>query len=125
MPDQRLGLIDYGQCRALQPAFQLNLAKLIVAVAEHADDTTLANAMRATGVTTVNDNEEFLAFFARILFGRFEARFMDHSIHRKLHKADRFKDWPTDLFLVVRTVTLLRGLSMCLQHVPCVADEWS
>jgi len=68
MPDGRLGLIDYGQCKRLDVRSQKSIARLIAAVAENAPDEELAEAARAAGITTFNNSSAFLATFSKFLF---------------------------------------------------------
>lgn len=67
----KLGLIDYGQCKRLNPDERARVAKLIVSVADDASDEVIAANLRAMGIKTKNDSTEFLAKFAKLMFGPF------------------------------------------------------
>ena len=80
-PSSRLGLIDFGQCKHLTSQEQAKVARLILAVANGESDGAIVTAFRAMGVEMKNDSTEFLASFAKLMFGRFEPHHMDHSWH--------------------------------------------
>ena len=120
----KLGLIDFGQCKRLTRQEQAQVARLLVAVANHETDDDIATAFRALGVQTKNDNTEFIAKFAKLMFGPLQSYHLDHSWHRALHKQDTVTYFPNQLSMVYRTSMLLRGLALSLQLNPSVCDLW-
>lgn len=66
-----MGLIDWGQCKRLDVDERARVAQLIVSVADGASDDVIASNFRAMGIKTKNDSTEFLAEFARLMFGSF------------------------------------------------------
>ena len=123
-PSTRLGLIDYGQCKRLTPQEQVQVAQLILAVANKEPDLAVATAFRNLNITTRNDNTEFLANFGRLMFGPLLPKYMDHDWHRKLHQQDQVLYFPKELSMVYRTSLLLRGLAVSLQLNYSVGDTW-
>lgn len=127
-PTNQLGLIDYGQCKRLGPSEQVRVAELLLSVANNESDEQIAAAFRRLHVQTKNgDNSpettHFLAEMARLMFGRFETKHLDHAYHRKLHKMDRIMS-VKELSMVYRTALLLRGLAVSLQVNPSVSEQW-
>ena len=120
----KLGLIDFGQCKRLTRQEQAQVARLLVAVANNETDETIAAAFRAMGVVTKNDNTEFLAKFAKLMFGPLQSYHLDRSWHMALHKQDAMTYFPNQLSMVYRTSMLLRGLAISLQLNPSVGDLW-
>eukprot|EP00980_Cylindrotheca_fusiformis_P002614 scaffold618_cov130-Cylindrotheca_fusiformis.AAC.18 len=120
----KIGLIDYGQCKQLTPNERIQIAKLILSIANHESDEKVANHFRDMGIRTVNNSTRYLAEFGRLMFGCFEAKHLDHSWHRELHMEDRVLYFPRELSMVYRTSLLLRGLAMSLQFNPNVGEEW-
>lgn len=120
----KLGLIDFGQCKQLNNKEQVSIAKLILAVANKQSDNDIAKAFRELGIKTKNDSTDFLANFARLMFGEFQVEYLDHSWHAKLHKSDKVLYFPKELSMVYRTSLLLRGLAMSLQINCSVSDQW-
>eukprot|EP00977_Amphora_coffeiformis_P013491 scaffold3571_cov176-Amphora_coffeaeformis.AAC.7 len=120
----KLGLIDFGQCKRLTRQERAQVARLLVAVANNETDDTIAAAFRDLGVRTKNDNTEFLAKFAKLMFGPLQSYHLDHSWHRALHKQDAVTYFPNQLSMVYRTSMLLRGLAVSLQLNPSVGDLW-
>jgi len=123
-PNAQLGLIDYGQCKRLTPQEQVSVANLVLTVADDATDDEIATAFRNLGVRTANDSSEFLATFARLMFGRLKPEHLSHSWHARLHAMDRILYFPNELSMVYRTSLLLRGLGMALQVNCSVGEEW-
>lgn len=119
-----IGLIDYGQCKQLTPAERVQVARLIVSIAEKQSDDVIAENFRTLGIKTKNDSTRFLADFGRLMFGSLEAKHLDHRWHKDLHKEDRVLYFPKELSMVYRTALLLRGLAMSLQFNPSVGEVW-
>jgi hypothetical protein len=84
----------------------------------------VATHFRSLGIQTKNDSTEFLAKFARLMFGSFKPEHMDHSWHESLHKEDKVIYFPKELSMVYRTSLLLRGLAMSLQLNVSVGEQW-
>jgi aarF domain-containing kinase len=122
--NNQLGLIDFGQCKRLSEDERVRIARLILSVANNESDEQIATAFRQLNIRTKNDSAEFLAMFARLMFGPFEAQHMDRSWHRKLHAMDRVTYFPTELSMVYRTSLLLRGLALSLQTNASISEQW-
>ena len=117
-------MIDYGQCKRLTPPERVQVAQLILSIAEKEPDEVIADHFRSLGIKTKNDSTRFLADFGRLMFGSFEAKHLDREWHKELHKEDRVLYFPKELSMVYRTALLLRGLAMSLQFNPSVSDMW-
>ena len=120
----KIGLIDYGQVKRLEPEERVRVAKLILSIADKESDESIASHFRNLGIKTKTDSTRFLAEFGRLMFGSFEAKHLDHEWHKELHKEDRVLYFPNELSMVYRTALLLRGLAMSLQFNPSVGEEW-
>lgn len=119
-----VGLIDYGQCKQLTPEERCKVAQLILSVSRNEPDEVIADRFREMNVGTKNDSTEFLASFARLMFGPFEPKHLKHSWHMNLHKLDKITYFPKELSMVYRTSLLLRGLAVSLQHNFSICEEW-
>jgi len=122
--EPKIGLIDYGQVKRLNPEERFKIAKLILSVANKESDESIAGHFRNLGIKTKTNSTRFLAEFGRLMFGSFEAKHLNHDWHRELHKEDRVLYFPNELSMVYRTALLLRGLAMSLQFNPSVGEEW-
>mmetsp|Transcript_23374 Transcript_23374/g.52996 ORF Transcript_23374/g.52996 Transcript_23374/m.52996 type:complete len:595 (-) Transcript_23374:118-1902(-) len=120
----KIGLIDYGQCKRLEPREQVDIAKLLLSIANDEPDADIARNFRRLGIKTTNDSTEFLAEFGRLMFGSLQPRHLDHGWHRRLHDLDRVTYFPKELSLVYRTALLLRGLAMSLQTNVSIGEAW-
>jgi predicted unusual protein kinase regulating ubiquinone biosynthesis (AarF/ABC1/UbiB family) len=124
IPSEKLGLIDFGQCKRLTSQEQLAVAKLILSVANNESDIAIANNFREMGVKTKEDSTEFLANFSRLMFGSLTLDHMDHKWHMNLHKMDQMLYFPKELSMVYRTSLLLRGLAISLQINCSISEQW-
>lgn len=123
-PSTRLGLIDFGQCKRLTPQEQVGIAQLILSVANEESDELVASAFRGLDIQTKNNSTEFLASFARLMFGPLQPQHMDHAFHNKLHGMDSVVYFPKELSMVYRTSLLLRGLALSLQVNSSISEKW-
>jgi aarF domain-containing kinase len=124
MPDGRLGLIDYGQCKRLDAPMRAALAGVIVAVAEGASDAQVASAFRKTGFRSVNDDERFIATVARLMLSRIDPAMLRGKARRELFAGDKIQTFPPDLMSVWRAVALLRGSALSLRCNISPAERW-
>jgi len=122
--ERKLGLIDFGQCKRLTSTEQVQVARLVVSVAKEESDEKVAAAFRGLGIQTKNNSTEFLAKFARLMFGPVHSYHLDHAWHKELHKQDAVTYFPNQLTMVYRASMLLRGVAISLQMNVSVADEW-
>eukprot|EP00040_Diaphanoeca_grandis_P013955 m.70541 g.70541 ORF g.70541 m.70541 type:complete len:546 (-) comp24239_c0_seq2:163-1800(-) len=124
MEGDKLGLIDYGQCKRLDKTARRNIAACIVAVSEGHTDEEVATAMRNVGFKTKNDNASFYASFAQLLFGHIQVEMLDPAWHVALNKKDRIVTFPPEMIMVYRVAALLRGLALSLQYDISIGDAW-
>ena len=120
----KIGLIDYGQCKRLTKKERVQVAKLILSIANQESDEEIALHFRNLGIQTKNDSTPFLAEFGRLMFGSFQPKHLQHSWHKELHQTDQVVYFPKELSMVYRTCLLLRGLAMSLQFNPSVGEQW-
>ena len=125
MSDGRLGLIDYGQCKRIEPSERLAIAHFVLAIAEARPRKEIADALRGCGMTTKHDSDEFLADFGGLLFGKLEQKHMQREWHMRLHKADSIVLFPPSLIMLYRMATILRGLALTLRYNVSVAEHWA
>ena len=120
----KLGLIDFGQCKRLTSQEQYQIARLLVSVANNDSDEIIASNFRVLGIETKNDSTEYLAKFAKLMFGPLQSYHLDHSWHKELHRQDAVTYFPNQLSMVYRTSMLLRGLAVSLQFNVSVGELW-
>lgn len=100
MADGRLGLIDYGQCKRISPDERLAIARFVLAVADRRPPSEVAGALRACGMVTKNDSDQFLHDFGGLLFGKLEPRHMQREWHHTLHASDKIERFPPSLIML-------------------------
>jgi len=120
----KLGLIDYGQCKRLEPDERRRVARLIVSVANGESDEKIASNFRNLGIVTKNDSTRFLSSFARLMFGKFQDEHLKRDWHKSLHEEDQIVYFPNELSMVYRTSLLLRGLAMSFQINVSIGEKW-
>lgn len=107
----RLALVDFGQSKELTPANMLRAASVIVAVASRSDEAIL-KACRAAGLRARATSPKHIVASAYILFDTRmdipEARPSPALL--KLGQSVWVSTFPQELFMVMRVVTILRGL---------------
>jgi aarF domain-containing kinase len=123
LPDGRLGLIDYGQCRRLTPETRNGLARLIIAISDD-DAVAIHDCFTKLGLRTQNNDVYFTAHLAKLIFGKLEAKFFDRQFHVDLHARDKVERFPPELFFVYRCSSLIRSLAFSLRHDVSVAEHW-
>lgn len=128
LPDGRVGLIDFGQCRQFSAAERRGLARLLLAVARPPSseaDAEVADAFLATGVRTKNSDARFLAQVPRLMFCSLRAEWFERGHLAEILRRDRIEHLPLHLVMAYRTAMLLRGLCLVLQENASVADAWA
>lgn len=133
LPDGRVGLLDFGQCRRLSFEERANLAQLVVALNAPADDadrdSRVASAFAATGVRTKENDDRYLALLPQLIFGNIRGSWFDSESRESqelkaiLH-SDHIEHLPPHLVSLMRMVALLRGQCLALQENVSVAELW-
>lgn len=124
MPDGRLGLIDYGQCKRLDASSRARIARLVVAVADRAPDAHVADTFRDLGIRTERDDDAFIASLARMLLSRVDGAMLRSRERRALMRSDRILSFPPELVALARATALLRGSALALRCNISPAEQW-
>jgi predicted unusual protein kinase regulating ubiquinone biosynthesis (AarF/ABC1/UbiB family) len=119
-PQLSLGLIDWGQSCQLSRQTQTRFARLIVELSQpHPRDSSIATALRATGLRFErmgSEEEVFLARAARLVFS---SEVVDGAAFRLFGSDSIFSDngvleIPADLVFLIRTIQIQRGIASAL-----------
>ncbi|GLI67120.1 hypothetical protein VaNZ11_011328 [Volvox africanus] len=127
MEDLQVALVDFGQSKQLSAASRSRYAMLVAAMAVRDDDLVLAVAGEL-GLVIDNCSDAFAAVAAYILFDTRmdfpEAHMgpMDPEAHE--FRSAKVPSLPQDLFMIMRTITLLRGLLCSLKVDVSSAQLW-
>lgn len=124
-----VALLDYGQVKHLPDSLRLGYANLILAIAD-SDPLRASQSYKELGIETlsmcVDEQEEFLKLAQRMFDTRLPpgvtvlSPFSDESSLKKV----AVKSFPEELFCVLRTIQLLRGLSVGLGINYSCAEQW-
>jgi len=133
LPDGRVGLIDFGQCKRLTDEQRADFAQLFLALANapslvgtsKAADDRIAAAFEATGCRSVKSDAHFLALLPRLMFGSFQQEWFEPGYLKQVLTRDRIETMPSHVVMAYRASMLLRGLCLTMQHNVSVADAWS
>ncbi|KAJ7524682.1 hypothetical protein O6H91_17G016100 [Diphasiastrum complanatum] len=125
----KVALLDYGQVKELPDGLRLGYAKLVSALAS-GNPYKMEESFKDLGLQTGAKAEEDPVSFRHLAMLLFDTKlppgmktatpFGDETILKKV-SVDNF---PKDLFFVLRTVHILRGLSMGMGISYSAAEEW-
>ncbi|XP_010536650.1 PREDICTED: uncharacterized protein LOC104811604 [Tarenaya hassleriana] len=124
-----VALLDYGQVKDLPDNLRLGYANLVIAMADN-DAVRASQSFRELGLSTLckceNEREEILKL-AQTMFDtkmppgvRILQPFSEDSSLKRIS----VEAFPEELFSVLRTVNLLRGLSVGLGLNYSAAEQW-
>ncbi|KAL9326590.1 hypothetical protein ACSQ67_007235 [Phaseolus vulgaris] len=124
-----VALLDYGQVKDLPEQLRLGYANLVLAIA-NGDPLRAAESYRELGIETLSSCENGLQELFKLAETMFDTKlppgvvmlqpFSDESSIKKV----AVKSFPEELFSVLRTVHLLRGLSVGLGINYSCAEQW-
>nr|GEX23830.1 protein kinase superfamily protein [Tanacetum cinerariifolium] len=124
-----VALLDYGQVKDLPNSLRLGYANLVLAIADN-DHTRASEGFRELGIDTkslCSDEQAELFKLAQVMFDtklpagvKVLQPFSEDSSIKKV----AVQAFPEELFSVLRTVQLLRGLSVGLGINYSCAEQW-
>ncbi|XP_027917269.1 uncharacterized protein LOC114176426 [Vigna unguiculata] len=124
-----VALLDYGQVKDLPEQLRLGYANLVLAIANR-DPLRAAESYRELGIETLSSCENGLQELFKLAETMFDTKlppgvvmlqpFSDESSIKKV----AVQSFPEELFSVLRTVHLLRGLSVGLGINYSCAEQW-
>jgi len=128
MPDGRLGLIDYGQVKEIDPASRRQLALLIKALAS-GDRQRVIDQFASMGFKSKRMDPWVVEKTARIYFDRCDREATEglnlQLFIDKLTANDPTEVFPENHLFAARTSLLLRGLGTLLNHPVSAAQAWT
>ncbi|CAI7805968.1 unnamed protein product [Closterium sp. NIES-53] len=128
-PDKKVALLDYGQTKRLPDSLRLNLARLMLAVADK-DLIRVGSLFQASGIRTTRTVFEDPKSFHRMSSLMFDTAMSEGVTtsnpfaSESTLKRNGIEKFPEDLFFVVRTMQLLRGLAMGMGLNESLAEQW-
>ncbi|KAK7330591.1 hypothetical protein VNO77_24787 [Canavalia gladiata] len=124
-----VALLDYGQVKDLPEQLRLGYANLVLAIAD-GDPLRAAESYRELGIETLSKCENELQELFKLAATMFDTKlppgvvmlqpFSEESSIKKV----AVQSFPEELFSVLRTVHLLRGLSVGLGINYSCAEQW-
>ncbi|RVW27918.1 hypothetical protein CK203_115036 [Vitis vinifera] len=128
-PPSQVALLDYGQVKDLPDKLRIGYANLILAIADN-DPVKASESYRELGIETLSnckDEQNELFKLAQTMFDTklppgvvMLQPFAEDSSIKKVG----VQAFPEELFSILRTVHLLRGLSVGLGINYSCADQW-
>ncbi|CAI5494972.1 unnamed protein product [Closterium sp. Naga37s-1] len=125
----RVALLDYGQTKQLPEALRLNLARLVVAIADE-DMLAVGSCFRAMGIETAKTAGEHPNSFRRMAMIMFDTGTGNGVTSANPFgaesslKSNAMKAFPADIFFIVRTMMLLKGLATGMGLSVSTASQW-
>jgi len=124
-----VALLDYGQVKDLPDSLRLGYAKLVLAIADN-DPIRASESYRELGIDTLSKCEDEQNEMLKLAQTMFDTKlppgvtmlqpFSEGSSIKKIS----VQAFPEELFSVLRTVHLLRGLSVGLGINYSCAEQW-
>lgn len=122
----KLGLIDFGQAKALDVADRRRLSRLVIAVADD-NGPEIVRVLRDE--YHVKGGSHFLERVGRFAFGGFDARMVGgksmEQVGKEMSAEEKEKPiFPGELYLPMRTSMLLRGMALLMRCYVAPAELW-
>ncbi|KAK6275981.1 hypothetical protein POUND7_005690, partial [Theobroma cacao] len=124
-----VALLDYGQVKDLPDQLRLGYANLVLAMADN-DPVKAAESYRELGIETVSNCENEQQELLRLAQTMFDTKLPPGVVMLQPFSEDSsikkvgVQSFPEELFSVLRTVHLLRGLSVGLGINYSCAEQW-
>ncbi|KAF4660970.1 hypothetical protein FOZ61_003641 [Perkinsus olseni] len=129
MPDGRLGLIDFGQVKRLDPSFREHMARLVIALNEHDDDTTM-KILFATGYRHKYNDPEIARRLIAFWLDRdtspdvIPEGMNIHQFLEEMEKRDPAVSISQDAVMVCRCSVMIRSLALAFDLRVRTTDYW-
>jgi aarF domain-containing kinase len=112
-PDGRVGLLDFGECKELPADVRILFARLTIALAQRNPAAALP-LLAACGLDIEGATPEFAMVAAYIMFDTRmdmrEAHMLPLDADAEDMRAVKVRTLPVELFMLLRVVTLVRGM---------------
>ena len=124
----KIGLIDYGQVKSLEPLNKYQLARMFIAI-QQKDSEEVVRQMHALGYESEKNDHQTAYELASIVFDKDDieaTKGLGFQLYmEELDRRDRAKKIPQDYVMVVRLCLILRGVGgMLKQPSPSLVNEW-
>ena len=115
MKGLRLGILDWGQTKALDPKLKRQLARLLVAMGKGpGNEEVIKREFYRLGIVT--EKEDDAATVSKMVYSMFDTCFIEEFCGNPFDKAHSLNhnavlSFPSDLCYILRTIQILRGMS--------------
>lgn len=122
-------MIDYGQVKDLPDQLRLGYAKLVLHIAD-GDATGVAETFRELGIDTVSNCENAQEELFKLAQVMFDTRLPPGKVLMQPFAEDSsikkvgVQSFPEELFSILRTIQILRGLSVGLGINYSCSEQW-
>ena len=127
LPDGRVGLLDFGECKELSDETRLLFARLTVALAQR-NPTAVLPLLTECGVDIDGATPEFAMIAATIMFDTRmdfpEAHMSPLDAGADEMRAVKVRKLPKELFMLLRVVTLVRGMLAIFKSDVAASVVW-
>ncbi|CAM6010856.1 unnamed protein product [Sphagnum balticum] len=127
--DGKVALLDYGQVKELGEDLRLGFARLVLALASN-NVSEIGRCFKNLGIETVQRVEKDSDSFRALAILMFDTKlppgvaianpFADDSVLTEIS----VKNFPKDLFFILRTIHILRGLSVGMGCPYSSSEQW-
>ncbi|CBN74513.1 ABC transporter-like protein [Ectocarpus siliculosus] len=126
-PKLRIGLLDWGQTKELGRQDREKVANLILAVSSHASPD-IVRCFNGLGVKLSNpDDADSIEKLALVMFDTRTIKGLDFNpfSDNNVLKLNSVLEYPQDLYFILRTVLMFRGMAQSLGVEFSLADKWA
>jgi len=127
LPDGRVGLLDFGECKELSDETRLLFARLTIALAQR-NPTAVLPLLAECGVDIDGATPEFAMIAATIMFDTRmdfpEAHMSPLDAGADEMRAVKVRKLPKELFMLLRVVTLVRGMLAIFKSDVSASKVW-
>ncbi|CAM9218186.1 unnamed protein product, partial [Ectocarpus sp. 13 AM-2016] len=123
----RIGLLDWGQTKELGRQDREKVANLILAVSSHASPD-IVRCFNGLGVKLSNpDDADSIEKLALVMFDTRTIKGLDFNpfSDNNVLKLNSVLEYPQDLYFILRTVLMFRGMAQSLGVEFSLADKWA
>eukprot|EP00612_Vaucheria_litorea_P004715 CAMPEP_0171461426 /NCGR_PEP_ID=MMETSP0945-20130129/5880_1 /TAXON_ID=109269 /ORGANISM="Vaucheria litorea, Strain CCMP2940" /LENGTH=496 /DNA_ID=CAMNT_0011987773 /DNA_START=427 /DNA_END=1917 /DNA_ORIENTATION=+ len=127
-PALSVGLLDWGQVKELDEGSRERFARLVCAIANKKSQDEVVEAFKGLGIKIADpNNSDSIEKLALVMF---DARNIDGAnlnpfSQDNIMKQNRIKQYPQDLYFVLRAAIMFRGMSESLKVPFSLANAWA
>eukprot|EP00611_Tribonema_gayanum_P025253 TRINITY_DN570_c0_g1_i1.p1 TRINITY_DN570_c0_g1~~TRINITY_DN570_c0_g1_i1.p1 ORF type:complete len:372 (-),score=176.73 TRINITY_DN570_c0_g1_i1:990-2105(-) len=126
-PKLRVGLLDWGQVKELDVDSRTRFARLVIAISDGKGREEIVEAFKGLGIVLENpDDSDSIEKLALVMFDTKPIAGLNFNPFSEgnVLKLNSVKQYPQDLYFVLRAALMFRGMAQSLKVEFSLADIW-